>query len=213
MLAHNRSLIPAASTSERQARWCGCSFKDFVAQRPLAAVVPAEDMGRVRSEIKAEREAEAGSAAAEQPIKQANGEDTAMADAEAGVAPAAAAAAAGTTSTDPGAAAVEAGTAEAQPADPLAQAAAAEVKTDADGDTVIADGSSADPAQAIKAEAEEKAEAPPASDENPAAAHAAPGENGISAPAAAEVVVSDDDVKARWQAGVAALHEVHVTAR
>ena len=181
-----------------------------MAQRPLAAVVPAEDMGRVRSEIKAEREAEASSAAAEQPIKQANGEDTAMADAEAGVPPAAATG--GTNGTDPAAAAAEAGTAAAQPADPLAQAAATEVKTDADGDTVIADGGAADPAQAIKAEAEEKAEAPPASGEGAAAAHAAPGENGITAAAAAEVVVSDDDVKARWQAGVAALHEVHFTA-
>ena len=195
-----------------------CSFKDFAAQRPLAALVPAEEMGRVRNEIKGELESQAASAAeqpaaaveqASQQPSQAADRDIAMTDAipEAGVPPetAAAAAAADPASADGGAA--TAGTAvtqteaaEARLADPLATGAAPEaVKADADGDTAMAsaDGPAADPETASAAEAAVKPEAP--------AAAAAPADD---VKPAAEVAVSDDEVKARWQAGVGALHEV-----
>lgn len=71
-----------------------CSLKDFAAQRPLAALVPAEEMGRIRIELQAELDAAAAAAAAQPAadVKPAEG-DTAMPDAAPAADPAAAAAA------------------------------------------------------------------------------------------------------------------------
>ena len=158
---------------------CACSLKDFAAQRPLAALVPAEEMGSIRVELQAEADAAAAAAAAQPAadVKPAEG-DTAMADAVPGADAAAAAAIAGDVKPELAAAAgtdAEMTPAEAAVPAPLADGVKAE--------TAPLDGAAPD---AVKAE------------NGPVAAAAA----------AAPAPVTDEDVKARWLASLTGLHEV-----